>query len=361
MKIGILTFHCAHNYGAVLQAYALQEKLKEMGADVQVIDYRPDYILNTYTTRFGFVQGGLIANIKNIFAYLLLYPFKALRARIFNKFINKQLILTKRVKNSIPDDFDFYVFGSDQIWNTDITKGVDNVFWGNFKVKNNAKKITYAASKGEAMYDNEHFKVIIKSLKNFTNISCREEELINIIQPYGDKEMLLSVDPAFILSRKRWEALAINPQNKSKYVLIYQVRSDNKTYQLANNIAHQLNANVIEVPSWIYWEYYGNKYIATSPFEFIGLIKNAECIITTSFHGVAFSLIFNRNFYAIDVTNGHDKRIINLLKSLNLSDRILNDFKDIKFTPINFEEPNKLLSTQIQNSINYLKNAIGDI
>ena len=154
MKIGILTFHCAHNYGAVLQAYAIQEQLKLMGFDVEIINYRPIYLLRPYgylpqfhfrTIKDGYLRC-LILNVKILLRWIgtLIPTYR--RRKGFNKFIQSKLSLSFCRYNSPfveHNEYDFYIMGSDQVWNPKITKKFDDVYFGNFKVRVGVKKIIY--------------------------------------------------------------------------------------------------------------------------------------------------------------------------------------------------------------------------
>ena len=150
MKIGLLTFHCAHNYGAVLQCYALQETLISMGHEVEVINYRPKYLIASYK-RFElhrFISLNLINSLKNSIKEALLAGRRFRRYKAFEEFITNRLNLSERVNaNNIPSKYDIYIIGSDQIWNPKITKGFDSVYWGQFKFpKERRRYIAYAAS-----------------------------------------------------------------------------------------------------------------------------------------------------------------------------------------------------------------------
>ena len=142
MKIGILTFHCAHNYGAVLQCYAMQEFLRSKGHDVEVINYRPNYLLKPYkifnVKRFSSKKP--IRILKGLILEFLLFPVRLKRFYGFENFINNKLILSKTVtKESIPSNYDIYIVGSDQIWNPKITKGFDEIYFCRFPFEKGKK------------------------------------------------------------------------------------------------------------------------------------------------------------------------------------------------------------------------------
>ena len=143
MKIGILTFHCAHNYGAVLQCYALQQYLRSLGYEVLIVNYRPEYLLKPYTIVPDLGNTSLVGKIKILLNFILSFFVRVIRYRGFEKFINKYLLVSKVVNREDIDSLtcDVYIVGSDQVWNPKITEGFDDVYLGNFVVRRNVKKI----------------------------------------------------------------------------------------------------------------------------------------------------------------------------------------------------------------------------
>lgn len=356
MKIGILTFHCAHNYGAVLQAYALQEKIKETGHEVEIIDYKPDYLTTIYKNfdLKNIFSGFITSVIRKFVSYTLTYFHKVKRNRKFDEFIYSNFNMHKVSDGKIPDFYDLYVLGSDQIWNKRITKGFDKIYFGNFNTKSGSKIITYAASIGNAKIELEDIDLLNSLIKNIDGISVRESNLVPILKQITNKEIHKVVDPTFLLNPQQWSIMSKKPKIKKKYVLIYRIQSDNQILRIAKEIASQLKCTLIEIPAGVTLKYVTNKYIATSPDEFLGWIKHAECIISASFHGTAFSIIFNKPFYAINLNDGSEKRSKDLLESLGLEDRLIHKDSSVTFSNINFEESKKKLEEMKTKSIEFL-------
>lgn len=360
MKIGILTFHCAHNYGAVLQAYALQEIIKEMGHEVKIIDYRPFYLTESYKLpkiNFKLIFSRRI--IFNLLSLIFTYRFRRIRFEKFNDFINFNLNLSLQTCN-IPSDFDLYIFGSDQIWNGSITKGIDMIYWGAFPTKIKSKKISYAASMGNYTLKNYQLPIVKDLISSFNGISVREKETKDQLQNLTSSEIFQVLDPTFLINKITWEQLIIDVPIKKKYVLIYQVRYNKYLRQIANDIAKQIKSTVIEVPANISKRYLFNKFKTTSPIEFISLIKNAECIVTSSFHGTALSIIFEKPFYTVDLNDGADNRSRNLLDILLLRNRMIMIQSKVVFTTIDYIEPNKNLIKLINSSKSYIYSFLND-
>lgn len=363
MKIGILTFHCAHNYGAVLQCYALQETLKSLGLEVKVIDYRPKFLTYSKFINFQNIKNDTITEkLKKLIRELAILPKKNIRYFVYNRFINERLDLSEHNKDYsyISSEYDVYIIGSDQVWNKKITNGYHNPYFANFYFpKNNKKYISYAASmeSEDISKDTDLLKML---LSNFDSISVREESLHQLLQPLSEKPINLVLDPTLIANKKIWHKLAIEPKIKKKYVLVYEVRTNPHTIQFANYIAKQLNAEVVRLFAWVDRFNNKNEYKCESPEKFLGWFKNAECIVTTSFHGTAFSIIFEKPFYTMKLENEGNSRSFSLLNKLGITDRIISweSSIDLDFTMINYDKINSKLSDFKQESINFLKDSI---
>ncbi len=362
MKIGILTFHCAHNYGAVLQCYALQETLKSLGHKVEIIDYKPNYLVSPYRSFYSKRLRGcnLLERVKAFVKEFLLMPKRIKRYNAFQSFIKNRLNLSRTVKGKdIPLQYDTYIIGSDQIWNPKITNGFDSVFFGNFNfAKNGRTYISYAASMEAKIIDKETEAYYRKALMNFDALSVREIQLKTLLQPLTEKNIELVLDPTLLADKKIWDKIAERPDIDRKYILVYEVRQDSNTERVAQQLAKEIDAEVIKITAGLNLCYSSNIKQCESPEKFIGWIKYADCIITTSFHGTAFSIIFNRPFYCLKLDDGADTRSASLLNSLSLEDRFIDKTSNLTFTSIDFSEANKRLANMQVKSLTFLINAL---
>ena len=340
MKIGILTFHCAHNYGAVLQAYALQEYLKSSGNDVEIPDYRPEYLTRPYVAfpRPYLRNATLKQKILRLGAWglflpwaLALVPARLARRRGFEAFISGRLALSRErffrsdaVARHVADAHcDALVFGSDQIWSPAHTNGGDAVFLGDFPVPAGTRKIAYAASAGAASATLGENPKFADALKNFDAISVREANLAESLQPKTDKEISVAVDPTLLVDRAVWEKLAVAPApRKRPYVLVYKVAHVPEADRVARELAAQLGADVVSI-----WAGYGrrakNALKAETPEQFVGWFREASCVVTTSFHGTAFGLIFEKPLYYVGCGAAGENRPRQILGALGLTERIV--------------------------------------
>lgn len=343
MKIGMLTFHCAHNYGAVLQCYALQEMLKGMGHTVEIIDYRPYYLRVPYDViNLHRIQSrNPLRLVKRAISETLSLPQRIIRHRKFDSFIKHYLNLSKSA--GISSDYDVYVMGSDQIWNPKITNGFDGVYFGYLPFPKVKKKyIAYAASMETEQLDSAEEDYLRKSLKNFDAISVRETQLATLLQPLTDKKVSVVLDPTLLADSSVWNIFFGQKPLNRKYVLVYQVRVDKNTLRIARHIASQLDAEVVAISSYPTCRKCCNLYQTESPQDFVNWIKHASCVVTTSFHGTAFSIILNRPFYSLALGTG-DTRSASLLKLVGLEDRLIDktaspSFQEIDYTGIKVNE-----------------------
>lgn len=352
-KVGIVTFHSAHNFGAVLQCLALKTVLRDMGHDVSVIDHRNPKIEQCYSLEQGVSKNiGVFRKLRRYLSLRLTYRRRVSRYNKYEYFINKYILNTSTTKTSI-ENYDWIVWGSDQIWRWDLI-GDDLFYWGQCGPEK-VQKITYAASAGKL---DSHFYNNLKYLKEFKAISVRESNLKDILNGEG-LQADVSLDPSLLLSCRQWEEVVDIPKtDSSPYILVYAMRNRNKVIKLAKSIAKQENIEIKEIfNSYISPQFTMKKYSDAGPLDFLSLIRNAKYVVTDSFHGTAFSIIFNRSFITIRLNDGHDGRAESLLNSLGLSDRMKEDIEGYR-EKIEYSEINANLAKLKSDSINYLKKNI---
>ncbi len=359
MKVGLLTFHSAHNYGAVLQAYATQETIKRLGVEIDCIDYRPNYLIKQRVFP-NLKKQSAITKLKLIFWSFILILWKYKRNKGFNDFIESKLHLSKEnyLFPKFKNEYEAYVIGSDQVWNVKLTKGFDDAYWGNFNTKKDAIKISYAASMSNYNLDVTQKEQMLTLLKNFNFISVREDEAKEFIYKNFNKEATTVLDPTFLLDKSKWKKISTPPSLNKKYILVYSIGLRDEALTIANSLAKQLDAVVIELTMMVDKNAILNKYQSTSPEMFLGFFENAECIITTSFHGTSFSIIYNKPFYSIAHGNDKDNRQTTILKKLGLMDRFIDRNEKPVFQKINYREVNTKLNILREESITFLKKSL---
>ncbi len=357
MKIGLLTFHSAHNYGAVLQAYATYEKLKELNYNIQVINYCPPYLIKQKLFPID-SKNTMLVNTKILIEGLFIFPWKLKRIKNFQKFNSDKLnvSLNNLLRKPFTENYDYDVFimGSDQVWNGKLTKGFDPVYLGDFTTKPNSKKISYAASMSNYDLSNKQIEEFSKLLQNFAAISVREQELKDYIELNCGKIASVVLDPTLLLSAKKWSLLAKEPKIKEKYVLVYSIDLREHAMRIARRIADEIGAVVIELSMSVDKGVLNNKYQTASPEEYVGLFQHAEFIVTSSFHGTAFSIIFNKPFYSIAHGTDKDSRQKTVLNNLGVLDRFIAKDSSPNFKKLDYTIPNEKLAVLRKSSINFL-------
>lgn len=359
MKIGILTFHRAINFGAVLQCYALYHTLSDMGHDVEVIDYRPAYIEKYRKPLYwnDFKKQRLLSKIKTLLFLPWTFRNKRKSAKIFDAFLNKHIKTSSIVKdvNDI-SSYDVIFFGSDQIWNPRICEGFDPLYYGHFP-KGKTKFVSYAASLGTPQNLNkEQWDKIFLLLKSFDAISVRETKLTEYLQS-GGIEAQSVLDPTLLASKDIFERIVEKPR-ETGYVLLYMLEEDSNAIEFAKNIAKQKNLKLIRVraqASQSIRKRNSNEVIPNSVGEFLGYFKYADYVVNISFHGTAFSVIFNKDFYTLKSRNF--ERAYGLLDSIGLLPRFVSSEEKVSTTKVDYSDADNKLIKMRESSINFIKNS----
>lgn len=348
MKIGILTFHRSYNYGAVLQCYALQETLKSKGHDVYIIDYRQPAI-EAERTLFNF------DNIKrnkrhigNIVRYFLNIPHEYKVHQRGNSFVKNFLNLTRPCNGyDIPTDIDVYIIGSDQLWNLELTGGIDKVYWGLFAHNKKSKLYTYAVSTKLSCIHQIMNENISDYVANFSIVSFRENKICKEFTEKSQGIFRTDIDPTLLADRSIWNCMLNKKWSVRKYIVFYQAgRSGVLKQQVlthANNLAQLKECELIDLSTYKY-----------SPGDFVSIIKYAQCVITTSFHGTAFSLIFERPFLVYQLNDGNDGRCANLLNLLELSNCIIGLGESAFIPHMDYSKINTRLAELKLQSMEYI-------
>lgn len=333
MKIGIITFHRAHNFGAQMQMYALYNYLIQLNHDVQILDYYCPAVEDIYKKRFRNFRAyinrslftGLFKFLKDICGNIL---YQKDKIDAFNSFLNDNFKLTNRFysANEIPTDFDVLITGSDQVWGYSIIKEYKEPFFLDF-TKNDADnpiRISYAASAERESYpllkdDAEYIHAV---LSKFKIVSVREKNLSDLLWEAVGITSKVVLDPTFLLTRKDYLEIAVKPKEQN-YLCVYQVTPSKNLLVVANKVAKERNLKIISIKANLIAN---SKSDAWGPKEILGLLCYADVIVTSSFHGTAFSIINRKDFYS--VYDGPSYRVQNLLSLFNLNDRYITKIED---------------------------------
>lgn len=360
MKIGILTFHRAENFGATLQVLALQEFLTESNFRVEIIDYRCEPIEKWYSlTDFSF-----FLKRKNIFISMniLLNRLFTLRLRLkqknkFSEFWRKYLKISDEVFGKVESisKYDVCICGSDQIWNPFVTSGFDSMYFLGFKLPVGAKKIAYAASSEGSHYAffKEKENDIRSYFKGFNAISVREDSLAKELQQYTDKHIDVVVDPTLLQDKEYYKRILVDPERRA-YVLVYHLYESDLATEVATQIALEKGLDVIHIHAGFipFCKQSANHIQDAAPDEILGYINYADYVVTTSFHGTVLSVILEKNFFVIN--KGHNQRQRDFLSLTNLDNRFVSNSEHIQLEDIDYIPVRKKLYQIVAKSKQFL-------
>lgn len=339
-RIGILTFHKSINYGSVLQAFALSDLLSNRGYAVEIIDYEPA----SYSTQYRIFEKNtsvhnVAANIRRLSVFDILWKQKM----GFKKFREKYLPLSacKFTMTSSPQEFSKYydalICGSDQIWNV-TAKDCDPIFF--LPGKQSYKKIAYAASVNTATYNEDICDdQLRKNIHDFDYISIREHSGAEKISRFlnTDKQVKVQPDPSLLQTKEVFASIASKRIGEKPYIFMYCANYQESTIRAAQKMSRLLKQPVYTVlvcrsaTQIAKLKKSGIKIIRNRnrPEDFLSFIMNADFVLSDSFHGTAFSIIFEKKFFSVnDYINGKyvdDERIRNILGELGISERYIKE------------------------------------
>lgn len=295
-----------------------------MGHECQIIDYRCPFIENHY---YKFNLFSLI-QIKRIIYTILYNGVLKKNTKGFQKFCEKYLKISnvkydENTINNIENEYDLFITGSDQVWSPTCA-GFDKNYFLNF-VKNSTKKVSYAASFGVATIPDRFKDDYINLLQSFSHISVRERSGIDIVRKLIKKDATLVMDPTLLLSKQQWKEKLVLNKEKNKYILIYMISEDKNLIKDAKKFAKNRGLEVRYVHDCIYKTKEVVNLNKVSPNKWVELFYSAEYVFTNSFHGVAFSINFGKQFfvYELQQNTGVNERLYNILDIFNLKNRMV--------------------------------------
>lgn len=371
MTIALLTFHNAANYGAALQAFALQKALSDNGVENIYINYQNVHRKNAYSVTYHILSATKRLDLKGLVRYLAGSLFLIIRKGRFNVFYKKHLRCTKQIyrssaeAKSLNDQYNKFIVGSDQVWNWK-NNGGDHAYLLSF-VENNKKKISYSSSFGVAEIPFDLKVVYQKYLSQFSHLAVREQYGVEIVKNLISRKPKLVLDPVFLLSKEQWMEIADSNRIDEPFIFSYTNKPNQleqflstTNFNLKGIFIYKLSRNLTI-----------NDFLAKkvrvkysmSPTKFLSYVRDAQLIVSASFHCVSLAIIFNKPFIAVLTGNkGKDERLINILHILDLTDRIYTqDMSSYQVKqPIDYDKVNSRIEKLKFSSIEYLNNAIND-
>jgi len=369
-SVGTLTFHSTINYGGVLQAYALQRVLLEMGYSAELIDY--------FDHRRDIASLPLIRRIKhlawhNVVKKLLVGSIRENRTEAFRRDHMRLSICKYNDAGSLhatPPEYDFYLTGSDQVWNAR-HNNMDSSYFLTF-APSGKKRISYAASFGVSRIHSDLADNYRQWLNQIDHLSTREVEGKEIIEQLTGRVASVTLDPTLLLDKGKWSTVAVPFTCTRPYILCYYMPGD----KTVNSSITAIAAHVSKTTGWDIIAIGQKEYMRLHPFrrtaltagpaEFVGLFSGASFVVTNSFHGTAFSVNFkipflvpiNRN---LPPEKALSSRITTLLQAVGLEHRLVKagaSLPEGNLIEMDFRPAEKRLQEEQKKSIEFLKNAL---
>ena len=365
-KIGILTYHRAENYGALLQAYALKTYLTGLGHDVHFVDYWPDYH-RRYFELFSwrkFRESSLRGKMVLLYYTLFWHQARRRRQQNLQAFMHEELGLPLEARHhggdhDVAKEFDVVFYGSDQIWRRQRMPshpGFDFWYFGSDNVQ--ARKIAYAASMGSIDVKEDEKEVLRRHLLGFEAISVREDSLKEWLTSIGIQSQIVC-DPVFLLEKDVWLSLANKASEQpvcQHYILVYNLLGQTSTVNFAERLSKEKNLPIVEVNKKYVPFTSGQRYCRTAPVEyFLSLLAHADYVVSNSFHGVALSLIFQKQFFAVGM-GPRAGRVTSLLDSFRIPERYTDIWQNVP--PIDYAVVTPLLSDMVRSSSSFIQDSI---
>lgn len=351
MKIGILTYHYSHNFGAMIQAYALRTKVKELAGENVTVD-----LINFMPQTF-----------RNVDEEIMDEKFMEMKEKR-EFFLSQHCGICGVPFTSIEqaDEYDAYIVGSDQIWNPNLPVFEEtNEYFLDFVPKEKIK-IAYAASIGEKIDKNFNTKVFEEYLPKFDFLSMREQSYIPFIENASGKKCTAVLDPTFLIRKEYYYHLMadINVEENSILCIAYAMAAKRKLYDIVNRYAIQQDCSVVDMEKELsdYFFMNSEKSIRYAGIEeILKVISNSRIVFTDSYHYMVFSIIFHKPFYVM--LSGKPSRIMDLLEYLQLENRIWKEgmkLSDID-EKIDYQKVDQLIEAKRESSIAFLNEALKDI
>lgn len=362
-NVGIITFHCADDYGAMLQAYGLKEFLRKKGVEADIVRYEPPFM----TGRYWWIPYIPIGGLKETICYgykrwkgnLRIKEDFFRRRRKMKRFREEYLFDGKKGKQYFKIQmvglrYRYYIVGSDQIWNPEITYKLREVYFGDFRSRGVKKVVAYAASLGGAELAAKYDVRFSALLQHVDAVSVREESAVSYVKQFYKGDVVSVLDPAFLLQDRDWKKIERIPKEE-EYIFVYMTEQNQRLIDYVKKLAEKKKKLIIRVRGGR--ELCGENVVTNrvaDPADFLGYIHKADYVVTNSFHATAFSIIYRKRFMVF----GHSstgERISNILLLCGLENRILceNENTDIDDN-IDWKIVRKHLEENVKLSENFL-------
>ena len=355
MKVGILTFPHSPSIGAMLQMGSLYYVIKEMGHDVEIINYVSDKVNHKQKNKLT-PRGFAVGLLSRIFVKSAAPSYKAFEAQ-YNMFPELPSF-SEEALNAIEERFDRIIVGSDQVWNPVVT-GNDMNFYLSF-CNDSAKKASYAASFGYTEIPDKDKNRIAELLNDFSYLGVREKQGGQLVKELTGRDATCVLDPTLLVDSQYLRSMANGNGRKNKYVLFFCIKPSPNLYKRAADYAERYGLELVTVGGRLRdrFDYSKHPAFGIGPSEFLTLVDSAECVFTNSFHGTAISIALHTDFY-VEFSSDTNSRLISLTETLELTDRVVCS-EELKNVSIDFAKVDDLLEIERRKSFEFLSDVLAE-
>lgn len=363
-NIGIVTFNQAINFGAVLQMYALQNCIKQLGGSCEIVNYQSKKLAKIYERK----KLKYYLNPKKLYSFIFRNSCTSYNTEGFRAFIDKHISVSSQVYHTPESlkeanrNYEIFIAGSDQVFNIYCCAGDDSYFLP-FVTSPNIK-YSYAASLGLSRIPPELVGQYQELLCDFKELSIREKTGASAISQVLNKSCRVDVDPSFLLSKEDWTEVASPCLTPDKYILVYVLAEDKHIFAHAKKLAKKHKCKIIYINDRFFSRFGMDNKRKTEPSEWLDLFRNASAVVTNSYHGLVFSLIFDRTVYPflLRINSRVNSRIVDLLDEYKMSHILDESYRND--AQINVSQMTStardLLENNISKSKQYLEQIIAE-
>lgn len=353
MKVGILTFPNSPSFGASLQMYALYNALKAMEMDVEIINYK-----NIYMRQGKHIKESETNIIKKVLSYLLCYP----STYRFRKFEKQLLLYPRKTMNEkdnlqkISSRYDCLICGSDQVWNPFVTDKDLNYFFA--FAESGCKKISYAASFGVNEIEKNYAQKIKAQLSTFDGISIREEQGQKIIEDMLGIKCDIVLDPSMLIEMSEWKKVekkvcGLPEHYIARFIFNYDADVEKRIIELSK----ETGLPIVTIGGTLLSKFSKNKYTGPiGPQDWLYVIDHADYVVTDSFHGAAFSIIFEKELY-VSLASVTNSRLKTLMRTFSIEHRIISGA--LSSQRIDYVTVKSIMADKREDSLKFLKSSMG--
>ena len=367
MKIDVITFHNVNNYGSVLQTYATQWIFEKFGYDVEIIDYcRRDQIdyksqIKNSLEKSSFWKKNIVTKL--VYS-IIKSPSYRKQSKNFTSFLAQYIHLSKDKYYSIddllsnPPRADVYCTGSDQMWNSYYNAGIERAYYLDFVEGH--KKIAFSTSIGLTEFPSDEVATITKLLEKYYAISVREKSGQKLLSSIGINNVTHVLDPTLMLTKENWQDIASPRLIKRPYVLIYQLNPNKKFDEFAANLARKKGLKLVRINNlYDHIMKNGKPFFIPKVEEYLSLFMYADYIVTDSFHGTAFCLNLQKQFFVFYPPK-FSTRLDSIVTLTGLKNRIVEDNNYLKLMKgkIDYSEVSPILEEERSKTIDFIKMAL---